>query len=330
MKGFELCQKFFEEIGLPAIEQSLSECIPRLAVGLSKGSQSHGNDDEISRDHSWGPGFTVWLVQEDYDQFAEPLQAILDALPQEYLGYRWRDSRPRTSGVIEVGTFIKSSVGCETPPEAAIDWLHIPEEYLFEITPRRIFHDAAGEATSRFEAFTQYPEDVWKKRLSACLAWMWEWGRKHLHRTERRGDLLSASTYWSRFSTYAMKVGFLLNHRYAPYHKWLYHEFLKLPVIAPQSHALIEEGFQKVKGRIEIESQIESIYLEHLKQLGYEPEESKPRGDRIVAYPDNELLRYAGAVQHSIQIPEIRNMKIFWEVLFPPWKATWAYISPSS
>ena len=81
---------------------------------------------------------------------------------------------------------------------------------------------------------------------------------------------------------------------------------------------------------LEIESQIESIYLEHLKQLGYEPEESKPRGDRIVAYPDNELLRYAGAVQHSIQIPEIRNMKIFWEVLFPPWKATWAYISPSS
>ena len=69
---------------------------------------------------------------------------------------------------------------------------------------------------------------------------------------------------------------------------------------------------------LEIESQIESIYLEHLKQLGYEPEESKPRGDRIVAYPDNELLRYAGAVQHSIQIPEIRNMKIFWEVLFPP------------
>ena len=47
MKGFELCQKFFEEIGLPAIEQSLSECVPRLAVGLSGGSQSHGNDDEI-------------------------------------------------------------------------------------------------------------------------------------------------------------------------------------------------------------------------------------------------------------------------------------------
>ena len=189
MKGFELCQTFFEEIGLPAIEQSLSECVPRLAVGLSGGSQSHGNDDEISRDHGWGPGFTVWLAQEDYDQFAEPLQAILDALPQEYLGYRWRDSRPRTCGVVEVGTYIKSIVGCETPPEAPIDWLHMPEESLFEVTPRRIFHDAEGEVTSRFESFIQYPEDVWRKRLSACLAWMWEWGRKHLHRAERRGGL---------------------------------------------------------------------------------------------------------------------------------------------
>ena len=278
MKGFDLCQTYFRQVGFPAIERNLPECIPRLAVGLSGGSQSHRNDDEISRDHSWGPGFTVWLVQEDYDQFAEPLQAILDTLPHEYLGYRWAKPRQSTSHVAEVSRHIRSVVGCEAPPEATIDWLHIPEEYLFEITPRKIFHDATGEVTRRFESFTEYPEDVWKKRLSACLTWMWEWGRKHLHRAERRGDLITASLYWSRFAIYAMKVAFLLNRRYAPYHKWLYREFLKLEAIVPQVCPLLDEGFQKMEGRIEIESRIEAIYMDYLQQLGYKPEEPKPNG----------------------------------------------------
>ena len=216
MKGFELCRRFFREVGLPAIDKSLPEIIRRLAAGLSGGSQSHGNDDEWSRDHGWGPGFTVFLNREDFSRFSEQLQQILDTLPREYLGYEWQDPRKRTCGVIDVGKYIESAIGCERPPDVAIDWLHIPEEYLFEITPRRIFHDAAGEVTRRFESFGEYPEDVWKKRLSACLAWMWEWGRKHLHRAERRRDLVTASMYWDRLATYAMKVAFLLNRRYAP------------------------------------------------------------------------------------------------------------------
>ena len=57
MKGFELSERFFQEIGLPAIEQQLPECVPRLAVGVGLGSQAHKYDDDVSRDHGWGPGF---------------------------------------------------------------------------------------------------------------------------------------------------------------------------------------------------------------------------------------------------------------------------------
>ena len=328
MKGFELCRRYFREVGFPAIEQKLAACIPRLAVGLSGGSQSHGNDDEVSRDHGWGPGFTVWLIQEDFDQFGGSLQAILDRIPREYLGYRWPKERQRTSHVMEVGAYIKSVVGCEMPPEAAVDWLHIPEEYLFELTPRKIFHDAAGEVTKRFESFAEYPEDVWKKRLSVCLSWLCEWGLKHLPRAERRGDMVTASMYWCRFATYAMKVAFLFNHRYAPYHKWLYREFLKLPAIVPHVHPLLEKGFQVQGERIEIVSQIETIYRDHLLHLGYRPEDPRPRSRP--AYPDYDLLRFARAICHSIRSDEIRGLKSFWEVLSPPWKATWTYISPNS
>lgn len=326
MKGFELCEKYFWNLGFPAIEKKLPESIPHLAVGLTGGSQSHGNDDELSRDHGWGPGFTVFLNKTNFEQFGETLQAILDTLPREYLGYEWNDSRKRTSGVIEVGNFIRSAIGCESPPDTAIDWLYIPEEYLFEITPRRLFHDASGEITRIFESFTAYPEDVWKKRLSACLTWMWEWGRKHLHRAERRGELITASMYWSQFAVYAMKVGFLLNHRYAPYHKWLHREFLKLEVISPQVYPLIVEGFQKITGRIEIESQIESIYIEHLEELGYKPVEVKSNSN--AAYPDNELHRFASSIRHTIKTPEIKELRFFLEVLPFPLKATWTYISP--
>ena len=179
MKGLELCRRFFWEVGFPAIKNNLPECVPYLATGLSGGSQCHGNDDEVSQDHGWGPGFVVWLVQENYDRFAEPLQAVLSELPQEYLGYGWQSQPRQTCAVYEIGQYFNSVVGCEMAPEVALDWLHIPEECLFEITHRPVFYDATGEVTKRFESFSQYPEDIWKKRLSACLAWLWEWGVKH-------------------------------------------------------------------------------------------------------------------------------------------------------
>lgn len=328
MKGFELCQKYFWELGFPEIKKNIPECIPRLAVGLSGGSQSHGNDDKLSQDHGWGPGFTIWLNQKDYDQFAEPLQKILNTLPHEYLGYQSARPRPTTSGIIEVGDYIEGAIGCRTPPKTPLEWLHIPEAYLFEITPRRLFHDASGEVTKTFESFAQYPEDVWKKRLSTCLMWMNEWGRKHFHRAEHRGDIITASTYWSRFATYTMKVGFLLNHRYAPYHKWLHQEFCKLPLLAPQVQPLLETGFKQLDGRIELESQIETIYIAHLQTLGYEPTAPKPIDAPNVAYPDNELHRYAQAIRQTISTPEIRKMKIFWEMALPVKRPSWIYVSP--
>ena len=108
MKGFELSERFFREIGLPTIEQRLSGCVPRLAVGVSGGSQAHKNDDAVSRDHGWGPRFTVWFAKDDFDDHSERLQEVLDTLPNEYEGFRWEDPRARTCGVIEIGSYINT------------------------------------------------------------------------------------------------------------------------------------------------------------------------------------------------------------------------------
>ena len=76
MKGLELSQRFFEEVGFPAIREHLPECVSHITVGLSGGAQSHGNDDEIFRDHGWGASFMVryWMkpinsLQKSYELY---------------------------------------------------------------------------------------------------------------------------------------------------------------------------------------------------------------------------------------------------------------------
>ena len=156
MKGFELSERFFREIGLPAIEQRLPRCVPRLAVGVGGGSQAHRNDDELSRDHGWGPGFTVWFAKADFDDYRERLQEILDTLPREVDGFRWENPPAGTCNVVEIGSYIESTVGFSTPPDSPVDWLRIPESYLFELTPGRLYHDGPGIASARFRAFSEY------------------------------------------------------------------------------------------------------------------------------------------------------------------------------
>jgi hypothetical protein len=326
MKGSELSKQFFWEIGYPAIERELPDGISRLAVGLSGGSQSHGNDDEISRDHVWGPGFTVFFEDSDYNEFGESLQNVLDQLPKEYLGYR--DSRDRTCGVIEIDRYIKSCIGCSHPPENPLDWFHFPEEYLFEVTPKRLFHDAVGDVTARFEAFSNYPDDVWKKRLMACIAWVAEWGEKHLPRAEKRGDDITTLMYSSRFATYVMKSIFLLNYRYATYHKWLHVEFLKLPKLATEVEPLIKKVLDGSQSRTIWASKIVDILIQELESLGYESLPLTEDQQRNLAY-STRLMPYARSIRSSISHPKIKEMSTFIEMTPPVWKATWTWVHPS-
>ena len=67
MKGMELSRLYYEEVCKPAIEKEAGELTERTAVGLvGEGSECYGYDDEISRDHDFGPSCCFWLTKEDY------------------------------------------------------------------------------------------------------------------------------------------------------------------------------------------------------------------------------------------------------------------------
>lgn len=59
-----------------------------MACGLvGDGSECFGFDDEISRDHDWGPGFCIWLTPEDYDDIAGDLKQRYEQLPKTFSGF---------------------------------------------------------------------------------------------------------------------------------------------------------------------------------------------------------------------------------------------------
>ncbi len=322
MKAHELCRAFFDEHGAQAIASAVPECVDRLAVGLSGGSQANGNDDEFSRDHAWGPGFAVWLTIEDESEFGDRLRDVLMTLPRQYQGFGWEMEPSQTCPVLEIDSYISSYVGYPSPPTDLIDWLRIPEAYLFELNPRRIFFDRPGILTERLSRFQYYPDDVWRKRLSTALSWTAEWGEKHLSRAWRRGDRFTSSLYRGKFVESVMQSVFLLNRAYAPYHKWLHHEFRSLPQlsreIGPELDAVIEGG--SPQRPIE---RINSILVSALDVARIEPITS----DRPSNYPS--ILRdFARGAKAGISSPEIRSLHTYCDVLFPPKKASWTYALP--
>ncbi len=66
MKGLEIAQRFFYEWGLPYLRTEFPQITERVAAIIFGGSQSLGNDDELSQGHGWGPGFELVLTVKDY------------------------------------------------------------------------------------------------------------------------------------------------------------------------------------------------------------------------------------------------------------------------
>ena len=232
ISGLKLSKLYYEKYGAPMIHEKFPKYEDRIATGLvGEGSECFGFDDGYSADHDFGPGFCMWLAKEDYKKIGKKLQREYDALPKEFMGYTRLDTANagKRVGVFTIGKFYKKFTGLKRAPETDEEWTGINEAGIAHAVNGEVFRDDLGAFTwirDRLNGY--YPDNVWRCRIAQAAALMSQTGQYNYPRMLRRGDLVTATVYFSEFIRNTLQMLYLLNRTYAPYDKWMYKGLEKL------------------------------------------------------------------------------------------------------
>jgi hypothetical protein len=321
VKGLELAQKYYDEYGRLLLAEHFAPYADRIATGLvGEGSECYGFDDELSRDHDWGPGFCLWLTADDYAAIGAELQQRYEALPRRFEGFERRAEGPyagKRTGVFEIKDFYRRFIRYDQVPTTLAEWRSLPEAYLATATNGRVFADPLGE----FTAFRQgllgfYPRDVRLKKLAARCATAGQTGQYNYKRSVERGEPVAAHCALSNFVEAAISIIYLLNRRYRPFYKWMHRGLKDLPVLGEECYLLFSElcsdlrpgnggaasaGAATAVWREALIEQISGLIIETLTFEGLSDSES------------DFLLGHAHAVQAKIENEALRNLHVMLE-----------------
>ncbi|NZD60921.1 DUF4037 domain-containing protein [Rhizobium sp. WYCCWR 11290] len=250
MQGIELSRGFYTDIVRPWP----SEAAPELrysATLIGYGSELLGFDDDVSKDHNWGPRVHIILSRDDFGNCARRLVNEFSKIaPADYLGepIGWR-SRPHppangieAAGALEHGlefhtleALLESHFAVRSVESLnALQWLGFAEQKLLAFTSGAVFHDDDSRLSQARDRLQYFPDDVWSYKI-AC-----QWRRiaeeqAFVGRAGQVGDDLGSRVIAARLVRDVMRMGFLLERRYAPYSKWLGSGFARLPIAEPLS-----------------------------------------------------------------------------------------------
>jgi hypothetical protein len=245
MQGIELSRRFYFDIVQPWLNSAAPE-LRHSAALIGYGSELLGFDDDMSRDHNWGPRVHLVVSRADFAQYAQRLISDFSAIvPEQFLGepIGWR-SRPHppaggsdAAGAVEHGLEIHTLEGrlrSELALDSAFDigsmqWLGLSEQRLLSFTAGAVFHDDDNRLGAVRAALAYFPRDVWLYKI-AC-----QWRRiaeeqAFVGRAGIAGDDLGSRVIASRLVRDVMRMAFLLERRYAPYAKWFGSAFARLPL----------------------------------------------------------------------------------------------------
>jgi len=244
IKGLDLSEIFFAE-GVKPILTSHFPDLNYSAGRLGYGSDVLGFDTPQSMDHDWGPKFTLFLAETDYEVYRGQIDEVLKReLPYEIRGYptnfgrhddgttviQAMDNGPVNHAVtiLTIKTFFEDYLHFDPVHEPeVIDWLTFPQQRLRTIASGRIFHDGLGQLKPVQNTFCFYPQDVWLYLLAV------QWGRisqeePFMGRCGQVNDDLGSALVAARLVREVIKLCFLLERQYAPYTKWLGTAFAQL------------------------------------------------------------------------------------------------------
>ena len=238
MTGLELARRFFAE----AVEPLVASVAPdlRFSAGLlGDGSDVLGYDDDVSRDHGWGPRCQLLL---DRERRPETVTALDDAfttrLPLRFLGYPTSYAgyhldpiaAPPIRHWIDMATpeeFLRNELGvADARGLSPRDWLALRSHKLAGVVGGELFRDDLDFAATR-RVLAAYPDDV---RLYFIAA---EWMKiadeqAFPARAGSVGDESGSAIVAARLAEGLMRIGFHLMRTYAPYGKWFGSAFARL------------------------------------------------------------------------------------------------------
>ncbi len=315
MKGLELSERYFYELGLPMLAEKYLGYRDRIAAGLvGEGSECFGFDDEISRDHDWGPSFCLWLSREDHEAIGASLQNEVDTLPRAFRGIEARkDScwgRGRT-GVFVIGEFYRRFLGIDRLPASLKEWRAIPEGNLAVATNGRVFMDPAGKFTEFREKLKEfYPEDIRLNKIASRCMTMAQSGQYNFLRCARRGEYLAAEYAKSQFAADAISMVFLLNRRYRPFYKWMHRALKTLPILGNTVFELLFRLFDATEpGSENLKCERKNNFIEQVCHCVIQELQREGLSNSTSDF----LLDHGPQVQSKIADPVIRKIPVWLE-----------------
>jgi len=258
VKGLDLSEAFFKEIAQPILTTHFpSLCYSAGLFGY--GSDVLGFDDALSTDHNWGPRFTLFLPEESFEKRKTQITAAFAAdFPYEYEGFSVHFSTPdghdkgvrqqefinqgRVDPLIEyhtVRSYFESYLGYTPETDITVaQWLTFPEHRLLGVTSGKVFHDDLGIREVR-NTLAYFPREIWLWLMAAQWTMIAE-EEAFVGRCGYVADDIGARIIAARQVQRLMRLGFLLERRYAPYSKWVGTAFKSLK-IAPVLLPILEE-----------------------------------------------------------------------------------------
>ncbi len=306
MKGLELAESYYLACGVPMLKEKFAPYVDRIAAGLvGDGSECLGFDDELSRDHDWGPGFCLWLVEEDFQAIGTALNDALSKLPQTFGGYgprqmsEWGTGRV---GAFEISGFYSNFIGVNCIPTDINQWLFIPEDCLSACTDGKVFHDPLGEFTRwRNALLAFYPEDVRLKKIASRCMTTAQSGQYNLKRSVQRKEYFAAQYAETKFCADVISLIFLLNKRYTPFYKWMHRALKSLPLLGEFVHVRITDIVisNDYEEKISI---VENICISIIDEL---------RSQGLSDAKSNFLLDHGPQIQSKIKDKQLRERNVW-------------------
>lgn len=219
LTGLALCREYYETYGVPMIREQFPEYEDKIAVGLvGEGSDCFGYDDEISRDHDWGPGFCMWVTEAVWQEIGKQLQDAYEKLPKQFKGYIRAVSKQGQGrmGVQTVNGFYDRLLGGR-------DWQQMSDAALSASVNGEVFRDDEGIFSAvRKELLAGYPENIVYLKLAESAARFSQTGQYNYARVLKRGDIVTAQMMLGDWLKEAMKLCYYMENRYPPHEKWLF------------------------------------------------------------------------------------------------------------